>query len=96
MKNRNGFYRQQTEHRLLTDAEEQYVKQMKAVMDVLDKIFNAKVSRTKTGVVLMVHNDGEGPIFMSNGANRDDIVMLMKEMIARFEGMPEMLGRSFN
>jgi hypothetical protein len=31
---------------------------------------------------------------MSNGAAREDIVTLMKEMIARFEGQPEMEGRA--
>ena len=101
MKN-NRFYRQRPEHRL-GDApiEEQYVRQMEAVASVLDKVFNgdAKKSERKTGFVLMVFPfegfDGRCN-YLSNGANRDDIVTLMKEMIARFEGMPEMQGRSFN
>jgi hypothetical protein len=81
--------------------EEQYVRQMEAVASVLDKVFNgdAKKSERKTGFVLMVFPfegfDGRCN-YLSNGANRDDIVTLMKEMIARFEGMPEMQGRSFN
>jgi hypothetical protein len=31
---------------------------------------------------------------MSNGADRRDIVTLMKEMIARFEGQPELKGQA--
>jgi len=30
--------------------------------------------------------------YISNGADRKDVVVLMKEMIARFEGQPEMKG----
>jgi hypothetical protein len=32
--------------------------------------------------------------YISNGADRRDIVTLMKEMIGRFEGQPEMKGRA--
>jgi hypothetical protein len=32
--------------------------------------------------------------FISNGADRKDIVVLFKEIIARFEGQPEMKGRA--
>lgn len=32
--------------------------------------------------------------FISNGAERQDIVALFKEMIARFEGQPEMEGHA--
>lgn len=102
MKNRNAFYRQKPEHRL-GDApiEEQYAKQMEAVASVIDKVFNgdAKGSARKTGFVLMVFPfegfDGRCN-YLSNGANRHDIVVLMKRMIARFEGQPEMRGRTFN
>jgi hypothetical protein len=31
---------------------------------------------------------------MSNGADRKDVVTLMKEMIARFEGQPEVAGKA--
>jgi hypothetical protein len=31
---------------------------------------------------------------VSNGADRQDVVTLMKEMIARFEGQPEVTGRA--
>jgi hypothetical protein len=32
--------------------------------------------------------------YISNGADRNDVVTLMKEMITRFEGQPEMKGRA--
>lgn len=32
--------------------------------------------------------------YMSNGADRQDIVTLMREMIARFEGQPELKGQA--
>lgn len=32
--------------------------------------------------------------FISNGADRKDVVALFKEMVARFEGQPEMKGRA--
>lgn len=76
---------------------------MNSVAVGLDKIFNgdAKGRARKTGFVLMVYpfND-EGGIkdphcnYISNGADRKDVVTLMKEMIARFEGQPEMTGRA--
>jgi len=54
----------------------------------------------KIGFVLMVYpfND-EGRTdgrcnYISNGADRNDITVLMREMIARFEGQPEMKGRA--
>lgn len=51
----------------------------------------------KNGFVLMVFpfgpNDGRCN-FISNGAKREDVVVLMKEMIARFEGQPEIVGHA--
>lgn len=68
----------------------------------LDKVFNGdlKGRARKTGFVLMVYpfndemrTDGRCN-YISNGADRKDVVVLMKEMIARFEGQPEMEGRA--
>lgn len=70
--------------------EEQYVARMTAVMEGVDAFFNGKERPRRIGVVMMVFPFGEAPTgrcnYMSNGANRDDVVALMKEMIARFEG----------
>jgi hypothetical protein len=81
--------------------EQQYHEAMNAVAKALDEIFNlgAKGKDRETGFVLLVFpftKDGEGTDgrcnFISNGADRKDIVVLMKEMIRRFEGQPEMEG----
>ncbi len=68
----------------------------------LDKFFNgdAKGTDRKNGFVLMVYpfgNLASGDArcnYISNGADRRDVVTLMREMIARFEGQPEQSGRA--
>jgi alpha-D-ribose 1-methylphosphonate 5-triphosphate synthase subunit PhnH len=94
------FHSQRPEHRL-GDApvEAAYHDKMVAIMQTLDEFMNgsAKGPARKTGIVVMVFplNDGPGRCnYMSNGVDRGDIVTLMKEMIARFEGQPEMEGRA--
>lgn len=72
---------------------------MNAVAGALDQMFNgdAKGSDREVGFVLMVFPFGSSDgrcNYISNGADRRDIVVLMKEMIARFEGQPEMSGRA--
>jgi hypothetical protein len=79
--------------------EPEYVEMMNAMAGALDEMFNgkAKGNDRKTGFVLLVFpfNDHEGRCnFVSNGADRKDIVTLFREMIARFEGQPEMKGRA--
>ena len=80
--------------------EAQYMEMMNAIAHVLDESFNgeAKGDARKTGFVLMVFPFGEANSgrtnYISNGADRKDVVTLMKEMIARFEGQPEMKGRA--
>lgn len=77
-----------------------YHDMMNAVAGGLDKVFNgdAKGAARETGFVLLVFpfGDAEGSRcnFISNGADRKDVVTLMKEMIARFEGQPEQQGRA--
>jgi hypothetical protein len=89
-----------TEHRL-GDApiEPQYIEKMNALARAIDVLFNGnlKGADRKVGFVLMVYNFGDEPgrcNYISNGADRKDVVVLMKEMIARFEGQPEMKGRA--
>jgi len=84
--------------------EPEYIEKMNAMAHALDEIFNG-VKRGKdrqTGFVLLVFpfdQDGHAPKdgrcnFISNGADRRDVVTLMKEMIRRFEGQPEMKGHA--
>lgn len=79
--------------------EPQYIEMMQAMARALDEVFNgdAKGDARKTGFVLLVFPfaDHEGRAnFISNGADRKDIVTLFREMIARFEGQPEVQGRA--
>ena len=79
--------------------EAEYRAQMTAIAEALDETFNGelKAPHKKVGFVLLVYPFGEDVAgrcnFISNGADRRDIVTLFKEMIARFEGQPEMRGR---
>ncbi len=78
--------------------EAKYHAQMNAVAQALDEIFNgqAKHPNKKVGFVLLTFEYGthDGRCnFISNGTDRADIVCLFREMIARFQGQPEMSGR---
>jgi hypothetical protein len=79
--------------------ETQYVKQMNAIAQAIDQLFNgdAEGSDRKVGFVLLVFEYGEAEgrcNYISNGADRRDVVVLMKEQIKRFEGQPEMSGHA--
>jgi hypothetical protein len=97
----DAFYRQKLEHRL-GDApvQPEYQAQMVAIMQTLDEFLNGPKGPNyvkRNGIVIMMfpfdNFDGRCN-YMSNGADRRDIVTLMKEMIARFEGQPELGGRA--
>ena len=77
--------------------EKEYRELMQAVAKTLDGYFNggARGEDRKIGFVLLVFPFGEAEgrcNYISNGADRRDIVTLFKEQIARFEGQPEMKG----
>lgn len=82
--------------------QEQYRATMVAIAQALDVEFNgdARGRDRKTGFVLLVYpfadfDKGDSRCnYISNGADRKDVVTLMKEMIARFEGQPEQSGRA--
>jgi hypothetical protein len=79
--------------------EPQHFETMNAIAAALDKMFNgeARGKDKEVGFVLLVfpYGEKEGRCnFISNGADRSDIVVLFKEMIARFEGQPEVSGRA--
>ena len=73
------------------------IEEMNEIARALDRIFNGdkRGKDRKTGFVLLVFPFGsqDGRCnYISNGADRRDIVVMMKEQIARFEGQPEMKG----
>jgi hypothetical protein len=79
--------------------EAQYIEEMNALARAIDTFFNddKRGDERPIGFVLLVFpfSDVIGRCnFISNGANRQDIVALFKEMIARFEGQPEMKGNA--
>jgi hypothetical protein len=80
--------------------QQEYHALMNAAAQGIDKIFNGNNTGAdkKTGWVLMVYPYGEAENgrcnYISNGADRRDVVCLMKEMIARFEGQPEISGNA--
>lgn len=78
--------------------EAEYKDKMVALAHALNEMFNgdAKGDARKTGFVLMVFpfSDTGRCNYISNGGDRKDIVTLMKEMIARFEGQPEVKGKA--
>lgn len=72
--------------------EEAYRAKMNAIASALDKFLNGNTTGEdrEVGFVLMVFKYGEVTEdsrcnYISNGANRKDVVTLMKEMISRFE-----------
>ncbi|MEH2525889.1 MULTISPECIES: hypothetical protein [unclassified Bradyrhizobium] len=77
--------------------EDSYRGKMEFLARQLDHLFNGDLrgQERHTGFVLMVFRYGDEPgrcNYISNGADRNDVVTLMKEMIARFEGQPEVKG----
>ena len=79
--------------------EPKYIEMMNGIARALDRAFNgdAKGKDRKTGFVLLVFDYGESEgrcNYISNGANRQDIVTLFKEQIKRFEGQPEIKGHA--
>lgn len=78
--------------------EEEYREGMKRVAAAIDEIFNgdAKGDERTTGFILMVFpfGEGEGRTNYISNASRKDVIVLLKEQLARFEGQPEVSGRA--
>jgi hypothetical protein len=78
--------------------EAKHREMMNGVAKGLDDVFNGELrgKRRKVGWCLMVFDFGQGPgraNYISN-ADRNDVVVLLREQLARFEGMPEQEGRA--
>jgi hypothetical protein len=77
----------------------EYKEKMVALAQAVDELFNgeAKGKDKKVGFVLLVFpfgNEDGRCNYISNGADRKDIVVMMKEQIKRFEGQAEQTGRA--
>jgi hypothetical protein len=71
--------------------QEEYRAKMNAVMEALDDVFNgpAKGTARQTGVILLTFKFGEQAgrcNYISNGADRKDMIAMFKYLIARWEG----------
>ena len=78
--------------------EEKYREHIKSIAVSLDLIFNGEDQdkSRETGFILIIFPFGEeieGKVnYISNGADREDVIALMKYQIARFEEMPDIEG----
>jgi hypothetical protein len=76
--------------------DDQYRDKMRRLAQALDSILNdgATGDDRKTGFCLMVFpfEAFEGRANYISNANREDIVILLKEQLRRFEGQPELKG----
>jgi hypothetical protein len=83
-----------------TEIEERYRELMNQIARGLDGVFNGdkKGADRHTGFVLLVFPFGEDPTnrvnYISNGSDRKEVVIMLKEMIRRFEGQPEAVGHA--
>jgi hypothetical protein len=79
--------------------EEAYRAKMNKVARALDDTFNGTTrgKDRKVGFILLVFPFGEQGgrcNYISNGADRNDVVTLLKEQIKRFEGQPDVTGNA--
>jgi hypothetical protein len=79
--------------------EDKHRENMNRLAGLLDQYFNGdKVGQDRAvGFVLLVFPFGDRSgrcNYISNGADRRDIVTMMREQIARFEGQPEVEGNA--
>ena len=80
-----------------TEIESRFRKEMNALADDLDEMFNGEREANqpkRIAFVLLVTEFGnmKGRVnYISNG-HREDIVVMLKEVVARFEGQPEQSG----
>ncbi len=76
--------------------EKQYDKTMRALAQGVDRILNGDEVPKKNGFILMVFPfaDHEGRCNYMSNVQRDDVVILLKEQLARFQGMPDAKGRA--
>lgn len=74
--------------------EKQYAETMRGLAQGVDRILNGASGPKKNGFILMVFpfEGHEGRCNYMSNALRDDVVVLLKEQLARFQGMPDARG----
>lgn len=75
-----------------------YLEMMNGLARDLNALFNGDVPKAerKVGFALLVFPfDEPGRVdYISNGADRSDMIVLLRETIARLEGQPQTSGRA--
>ena len=77
--------------------EERYRQKMNELARLLDQELNGgKLPLRSTGFVLLVFpfHGHDGRCNYISTAERDDVIVLLREQLARFQGMPEAKGRA--
>lgn len=77
----------------------QYEAQMVHLARTIDRIFNGdpgpeRVKKTGFFLCVFPFDNFDGRSNYVSNANRKDIIVLLKEMAARFQGQPEVEGRA--
>lgn len=75
--------------------EPEFIAQMNALAAKIDELFNGDLrgKDRQVGFALMIFKFGDaGRANYISNANRADVVTLLREQLARFEGQPEMKG----
>jgi hypothetical protein len=75
--------------------EAQYKAQMNAIARTIDEFINSD-GKKKNGFILMMFpfEGHEGRCNYMSNAERKDVITLLKEQLARFQGQPEAKGRA--
>lgn len=77
----------------MTDTE----KMLQSMASAIDDVLNEKCGPKKNGFVLLVFPfdgpEGQRTNYVSN-SQRQDIIVALKEIVIRFEGLPHQSGRA--
>lgn len=76
--------------------QDEYRDMMNNVARGLDDVFNGPIRPKKVGFVLLVFpfDSTDGRCNYISNSDRADVRVLLKEQLARFEGMPEAKGKA--
>jgi hypothetical protein len=82
--------------------EEQYHAQMNALAQAVDEFLNPQLPGLPTGkgkkngfIIMVFPFEGhKGRCNYISNARREDVVVMLKEQLARFQGQPEIVGRA--
>jgi len=80
----------------MAEIEKKWLGLMNKLAGVLDKSFNGEKRPKEWGffLALFPFDTGPGRFNYISNAKREDIVVLLKEMTAKFEGQPDVEGHA--